>query len=377
MAIPGSGGRKREKVPHGFRPSVPGDQLRVPDRFWPSSSACPHRRRCAATVPGTPLDGALLIGGEGGSPNRCAPHWPTTTTRSSATISAAGGPTPSGLVFVTPPASRNPARFAASTSSSPPCCATSASGGWWSSAARPTRWAPPTNGSASGRWRASPARWARRCAGAPRWPRSTSPRRQTGRDGLRVDAAVPAVGQIRLRRRAGVPESGAADSNGPADWDKPLARQGQDRHRAARDIGASSPRCSPATVRRCWRSTSTRRARRWRGPRRGWAAPPWHGRHRPDAVDRITTATLQEHHGRRADILVNNAGITRDKLLANMDDARWGFGDRGESRCPLRPTEDSSATAASATGGRVIGLSSMAGIAGNRGQITTRPPRPG
>ncbi|WP_419538509.1 SDR family oxidoreductase, partial [Mycobacterium colombiense] len=42
----------------------------------------------------------------------------------------------------------------------------------------------------------------------------------------------------------------------------------------------------------------------------------------PDAVDKITEH-LREHHGGRADVLVNNAGITRDKLLANMDDARW------------------------------------------------------
>ena len=41
-----------------------------------------------------------------------------------------------------------------------------------------------------------------------------------------------------------------------------------------------------------------------------------------DAVDRITEH-LREHYDGRADILVNNAGITRDKLLANMDDARW------------------------------------------------------
>ncbi len=41
-----------------------------------------------------------------------------------------------------------------------------------------------------------------------------------------------------------------------------------------------------------------------------------------DAVDKITEH-LRDHYAGHADILVNNAGITRDKLLANMDDARW------------------------------------------------------
>ena len=67
----------------------------------------------------------------------------------------------------------------------------------------------------------------------------------------------------------------------------------------------------------------------------------------PDAVDRIT-AHLTEHHGGRADILVNNAGITRDKLLANMDDARWDAVIAVNLRAPLRLTEGWWATAPSA-----------------------------
>ena len=87
----------------------------------------------------------------------------------------------------------------------------------------------------------------------------------------------------------------------------------------------------------------------------------------PDAVDRIT-AHLAEQHGGRADILVNNAGITRDKLLANMDDARWDAVIEVNLRAPLRLTEGLVGNGAIGRGGRVIGLSSMAGIAGNRGQ---------
>lgn len=87
----------------------------------------------------------------------------------------------------------------------------------------------------------------------------------------------------------------------------------------------------------------------------------------PDAVDRIT-AHLREHHAGRADILVNNAGITRDKLLANMDDARWDAVIAVNLVAPLQLTEGLVANGSIGEGGRVIGLSSMAGIAGNRGQ---------
>jgi 3-oxoacyl-[acyl-carrier protein] reductase len=86
-----------------------------------------------------------------------------------------------------------------------------------------------------------------------------------------------------------------------------------------------------------------------------------------DAVDRITEH-LRDHYNGRADILVNNAGITRDKLLANMDDARWDAVLAVNLLAPQRLTEGLVGNGSIGDGGRVIGLSSMAGIAGNRGQ---------
>lgn len=86
-----------------------------------------------------------------------------------------------------------------------------------------------------------------------------------------------------------------------------------------------------------------------------------------DAVDRITEH-LREHHGGRLDILVNNAGITRDKLLANMDDDRWDAVIAVNLLAPQRLTAGLFDNGALAEGGRVVGLSSMAGISGNRGQ---------
>lgn len=87
----------------------------------------------------------------------------------------------------------------------------------------------------------------------------------------------------------------------------------------------------------------------------------------PDAVDRITEH-LREHYAGHADILVNNAGITRDKLLANMDDARWDSVMAVNLLAPQRLAQGLVDNGTIGAGGRIVGLSSMAGIAGNRGQ---------
>jgi 3-oxoacyl-[acyl-carrier protein] reductase len=87
-----------------------------------------------------------------------------------------------------------------------------------------------------------------------------------------------------------------------------------------------------------------------------------------DAVDQIAEHLRENYHGSTLDVLVNNAGITRDKLLANMDESRWDAVVAVNLLAPLRLTEGLVANGTLGEGGRVIGLSSMAGIAGNRGQ---------
>jgi 3-oxoacyl-[acyl-carrier protein] reductase len=87
----------------------------------------------------------------------------------------------------------------------------------------------------------------------------------------------------------------------------------------------------------------------------------------PDAVEKIA-AHLSEHHSGKADVLVNNAGITRDKLLANMDDARWDSVIAVNLLAPQRLAQGLVEQGILGDGGRIVGLSSMAGIAGNRGQ---------
>mgnify|MGYP000955016051 CR=1 FL=1 len=161
---------------------------------------------------------------------------------------------------------------------------------------------------------------------------------------------------------------GAADSERPADWDKPLAGKVGIVTGAARGIGA----CIAEVFARDGASVlavdvdSAGEALERTASRVGGTALALDVT-APDAVDRIT-AHLREHHGGRADILVNNAGITRDKLLANMDDARWDSVIAVNLVAPLRLTEGLVGNGSIGEGGRVIGLSSMAGIAGNRGQ---------
>ena len=87
----------------------------------------------------------------------------------------------------------------------------------------------------------------------------------------------------------------------------------------------------------------------------------------PDAAQRLI-AHLKERHG-GADIVVHNAGITRDKLLVNMDAARWNSVMAVNLQAQLDITQalldDDGALK---PGARVVCVSSQSGIAGNRGQ---------
>jgi 3-oxoacyl-[acyl-carrier protein] reductase len=66
------------------------------------------------------------------------------------------------------------------------------------------------------------------------------------------------------------------------------------------------------------------------------------------------------------DVIVHNAGITRDKTLQNMDDARWDLTLDVNLRAILRITD--AIAPEMKPGGRIVALSSVAGIAGNFGQ---------
>ena len=164
---------------------------------------------------------------------------------------------------------------------------------------------------------------------------------------------------------------GAADAAPPADWDKPLEGKVAIVTGAARGIGATIAevfsRDGAKVV--CIDVEQAADALGQTASKVGGTALTLDVT-ADDAVDKITEH-LREHHsdaGGRADVLVNNAGITRDKLLANMDEGRWDSVIAVNLLAPLRLAEGLVDSGTIGEGGRIIGLSSMAGIAGNRGQ---------
>ncbi|MGY1771854.1 3-oxoacyl-ACP reductase [Blastococcus sp. SYSU D00813] len=77
---------------------------------------------------------------------------------------------------------------------------------------------------------------------------------------------------------------------------------------------------------------------------------------------------LRERHG-GVDVVVHNAGITRDKLLVNMDAARWNSVMAVNLQAQLDITEALlAADGLLRENARVVCVSSQSGIAGNRGQ---------
>ncbi|GAB3437612.1 3-oxoacyl-ACP reductase [Phycicoccus ginsengisoli] len=86
----------------------------------------------------------------------------------------------------------------------------------------------------------------------------------------------------------------------------------------------------------------------------------------PDAGRRILDHATTRHGG--LDIVVHNAGITRDKLLANLDEPRWASVLDVNLGSILRMNEVLLGDGGIRDGGHVVLVSSIAGIAGNRGQ---------
>ncbi len=85
-----------------------------------------------------------------------------------------------------------------------------------------------------------------------------------------------------------------------------------------------------------------------------------------DAPQRIAHHLKEKHGG--VDVVVHNAGITRDKKLANMDESRWASVLDVNVGAPERITRELLAQGVVKPNGRIIGVASIAGIAGNVGQ---------
>jgi len=165
---------------------------------------------------------------------------------------------------------------------------------------------------------------------------------------------------------------GPEDSAPPADWDKPLSAKVAVVTGAARGIGATIAEVfarDGAKVVAVDVESAAEDLKKVADKVGGTALTL--DVTAPDAVDKIAEH-VREHYsdinGGKVDILVNNAGITRDKLLANMDEGRWDAVVAVNLLAPLHLTEGLVENGTLGEGGRVVGLSSMAGIAGNRGQ---------
>ncbi len=86
-----------------------------------------------------------------------------------------------------------------------------------------------------------------------------------------------------------------------------------------------------------------------------------------DAGSRIAAAGARRGG---IDLVVHNAGITRDKLLVNTDADRWGAVLEVNLAAQLRMDDVLLAPGGAVKdGGRVVAVSSLSGIAGNRGQV--------
>jgi 3-oxoacyl-[acyl-carrier protein] reductase len=85
-----------------------------------------------------------------------------------------------------------------------------------------------------------------------------------------------------------------------------------------------------------------------------------------DAPATIAQRLRQAHGG--VDVVVHNAGITRDKTLGRMTPEQWGGLMAINLTAPQRITEELLARELVRSNGRIVGVSSISGIAGNAGQ---------
>ncbi len=85
-----------------------------------------------------------------------------------------------------------------------------------------------------------------------------------------------------------------------------------------------------------------------------------------DAPQRIAHHLKEKHGG--VDVVVHNAGITKDKKLANMDEDRWNAVLNVNLVAPERITRELLDQGVINDNGAIIGVASIAGIAGNLGQ---------
>jgi 3-oxoacyl-[acyl-carrier protein] reductase len=161
--------------------------------------------------------------------------------------------------------------------------------------------------------------------------------------------------------------AGAPAAPAPADWDRPLANRTALVTGAARGIGAATARVLARDGAHvvCLDLPGAGDALAQVANEVGGAALQL-DLTTPDAPRRLVEH-LEGRYG-RLDILVHNAGITRDRTLAKLDTSGWDAVLGLNLSAIERTTEALLGTDLIPEGGRLVGVSSVTGIAGNRGQ---------
>jgi 3-oxoacyl-[acyl-carrier protein] reductase len=91
-----------------------------------------------------------------------------------------------------------------------------------------------------------------------------------------------------------------------------------------------------------------------------------------DITDDDAPRGLAEHLRSRhdgVDVVVHNAGVTRDKTLGRMDEEQWDMVLAINLTSQVRINETLIGEDVLRPGGRIVTVSSVSGIAGNRGQV--------
>ncbi|GIF01393.1 3-oxoacyl-ACP reductase [Paractinoplanes rishiriensis] len=157
---------------------------------------------------------------------------------------------------------------------------------------------------------------------------------------------------------------GAGTAAAPADWDRPLDGKTALVTGAARGIGAAIARVlarDGATV----LALDVPAA----GDALAGVANDIGGRAlQLDLTAADAPERLAGHLSGPLDVLVHNAGITRDKTIGRMDESRWDSVLDVNLSSQERINDLLLERGLIAAGGRLVGVASIAGIAGNRGQ---------
>jgi 3-oxoacyl-[acyl-carrier protein] reductase len=86
-----------------------------------------------------------------------------------------------------------------------------------------------------------------------------------------------------------------------------------------------------------------------------------------DAPARLAAYARERHGG--LDVVIHNAGVTRDKTLGRMKDDQWDMVLDINLASQLRINDLLLGEDVLRPGGRIVGVASVSGIAGNRGQV--------